>query len=133
MVHFRIPAIDRSSWYSLTPENSVWLTVSSGLTGLLRALCQRLRAVSMTAVNTWLHVLLLSASELRRLNIHFRKIGVILCFDNYLSQKCVQKEEEHMKNSFKYQDVILREAARSSGLGGLSLQKRAWWEVVVVM
>lgn len=38
-----------------------------------------------------------------------------------------------MKNSFKYQDVILREASRSSGLGGLSLQKRAWWEVVVVM
>lgn len=111
----------------------MWLTVSSGLTGLLRALCQRLRAVSMTAVNTWLHVLLLSASELRWLSIHFRKIGVILCFDNYLSQKCVQKEEEHMKNSFKYQDVILREAARSSGLGGLSLQKRAWWEVVVVI
>lgn len=64
MVHFRIPAIDRSSWYSLIPEKMVRLTVSLGLTGFLRALCQRMRAVSMTAVNTWP----------RGLNIHFRKM-----------------------------------------------------------
>lgn len=74
MVHFRIPVPDRSSRYSLTPEKTVQLTVSLGLMGFLRALCQQLRAVGLTTDNTWLHVRPLSASERRGLNIHFKKM-----------------------------------------------------------